>query len=126
MSSVSVDASGQRAIQTTINDPARTHASIPTKGDDDLQITVGGVGEISVLVPVGGDEEHGPKLKLVKMKDGREAIYLKINGYLSATAYKGGSGWPHATISARAGVESGVEEELGTIAVAGLFAPAAL
>lgn len=107
MSSISLDASGQRGITNTINDPARTFSSIQTKGDDDLSVYVGNAGEVSVALPLSA------KVKHLKDKNGNETYYLKLDGFLNATIYNGrhkdGSAtgpFPHATVRAIKDIEN--------------------
>jgi hypothetical protein len=48
MSSHTLDLSGQRQTQITLNDPATTRFWVPAKPDDDLRIIVGGVRELRI------------------------------------------------------------------------------
>jgi len=94
MSSVSVDASGQRALTTEVGGQHRTYASMPTKNEDDLSVNIGGCGELSVVVAASAVVK---KLK----KGDTEYLVLKLQGGLQVSAAHQEGMWPHASISVR-------------------------
>lgn len=69
MSSVRISVSGQRALSTTIGDPASTTASMPTKVDDNIFLSMGSLPETQFILPLAA------RLERVKFRD---AEYLRI------------------------------------------------
>jgi hypothetical protein len=51
MSSISIDASGARSLQVTLNDPETTKAWMPSKAGDDAQVVISGTGELRLELP---------------------------------------------------------------------------
>lgn len=51
MSTHTLDASGQRTLTTSINDPARTTATVSAKQGDDAVVTLGAYERVEVVVP---------------------------------------------------------------------------
>jgi hypothetical protein len=51
MSSVRLSVSGQRSLTTTLNDPASTAATMPTKADDKMHLQIGNANEIRFVLP---------------------------------------------------------------------------
>ena len=101
MSSVRASCSGQRALSTTIGDPASTTASMPTKADDNIHISTGGMPEMSFMLPTAA------RLERVKYRDSE---YLRVvipkGSGLSIMAIQErdaagevvGSAWPHVNV----------------------------
>jgi hypothetical protein len=53
-----LDVSGQRALTTTINDPARTAAQVNAKQGDDVRFQVGAAREVRIGFPAGAKVER--------------------------------------------------------------------
>lgn len=94
MSTISIDASGQRGLTMNLNEPSRTFASIPTKSDDDLNVSVGNAGEISISVPATAP------VKRLKKGD-QEFLVVKLQSYASLSVRAPDSGNAHCSVSAR-------------------------
>lgn len=104
MSSISLDVSGQRGLSSTINDPARTYASVPSKPGDSATIQLGSFDEIKAYLP------KTAKFQLVRMprEDGGfdEFFRLVVPGnslQLSCQAKdeENVGVWPHVAVSVR-------------------------
>lgn len=103
MSTVSLDASGARALTSTVNDPARTAASIPTKRGDSININGGSYTEARMVLPATARIE---RREYVTVRDEKE-----IKTTYHVLVVPGGSGgvflrasenaWPHLTVSVK-------------------------
>lgn len=137
MSSVSVSGSGQRSLSLTMNDEARTGASMPTRQGDVVTFAVGGHnGELQLVIHPGSRLE-----RIENPKDPEQVYYrLSIPGGVSGARYVRAEGledeatdpWPHASLDVRKNPEPGYThnwpaEHVGTIAdvVAAAAAPPA-
>lgn len=123
MSSVHIDGSGARPLTFTMNDSARTSAQFSTKPDDDLSVQVGGE---------NGQLEFVTLARLVTLEqldaDGYEPgtfVRLTVDGRLHGRFTKidpEKHGWPHATISARKGIDQPSISGLTAVRPAGSLA----
>lgn len=109
MSSVSVSASGARSLTTTVNDPARTAASMPTKAGDCLSVSTGSLGECRVTLPAsayiekrvsvhqdqdgkGGTKERVQESWQIVFPHGLGSMFLRATSDTS---------WPHLSVDVR-------------------------
>src|SRR3954469_14390221 len=101
MSSFSVDASGSRALTSTINDQQRTAAQVPSKMGDHVNVQLGSFEEIHIVVPTSA------RLERRKAKDGTsEYLVLVAPGSLAIHARAGESSWPHGWLYAGKHIEA--------------------
>src|SRR4051794_39117141 len=100
MSSVSISASGARALSTTTNDPARTFASMPTTSEDVIGLQSGGYGEATFLL-------IADRVELEQIRKSDVAYVRVTTSFLSGLQLrptdKPGGGWPHASLDVRKG-----------------------
>lgn len=109
MSSVSMSASGARSLTTTVNDPARTAASMPTKAGDCIQVSTGSLGECRLSLPPSARIEkrvtilHDDDGKGGKKERVQESWQLVIPNGLGAMFLRASSdtAWPHLSIDVR-------------------------
>lgn len=104
MSSVSLSASGSRSLSTTINDPAATRASMPTKTGDGIGISGGSFEEVRILLPASARIER----IVQSSSDGKGGdrtmdswqIVFPASG-LTAFARPTETSWPHLSVDVR-------------------------
>lgn len=106
MSSHHVSVSGSRALSTTVNDPARTSAQMPSKQGDLANVTIQSFREIDLVLPA-----KGVTVERFKDEDGSVVQVLKVKipeGYnenalvgLTVEALPGKTGYPHTSVSVR-------------------------
>ena len=113
MSSISMSASGARSLSTTVNDPARTSASIPTKTGDCISVSTGSLGECRLSLPPSARIERRitKGTTSVRQQDGtfkdepveRESWQLVIPNGLGAMFLRANSdtAWPHLSVDVR-------------------------
>lgn len=82
MSTHNLDLSGQRAVTATMNDPARTAVSTPSKQGDDVAITVSGCREIRVLIPPGARIERREYVTRAMVRDNNNVPVKKDGEYV--------------------------------------------
>lgn len=118
MSTHTLDASGQRALTSTINDPARTGATVNAKQGDDAVVTLGNYGRVEVLVPttpgavklvkrvratrVAKRDDKGEYVRddnrQIIYEDGfEESFVLVFTSYFSLSAHTDDPATPHST-----------------------------
>jgi hypothetical protein len=104
MSSLSLSVSGARPLSTTVNDPSRTAASMPTKPGDMLSISMGTVREARIVLPAANVRverykgEDGAIVQVLVMETNPEHVHASLSVSLEALP---GSGHPHGSINAR-------------------------
>lgn len=97
MSSISIDGSGSRALSLTVNDQQRTHAQMPSRTDDNVNVQVT-ARETRVIIPLGS--------RLERIKSGNtEMLRLVVPGGISVfgdSEEKEGTAvtWPHVFVYA--------------------------
>lgn len=109
MSSVTLSASGARSLSTTINDPAATRASMPTKAGDSIYVSAGSLGECRILLPPSARIEK--RVAILNDTDGKggtkerrqESWHLVMPHGFAGMFCKPASdtAWPHMSMDVR-------------------------
>lgn len=80
MSTHVLDLSGQRALNLTINDPARTGASCSAKAGDDVGLMVGGAKEVRISLPPNVKIQRREYVTKTVMRDEKNNIMKDEDG----------------------------------------------
>lgn len=110
MSSHALSVSGQRPLSSTVNDPARTAASMSSKPGDMAHVYLSAFREFHILLP-----SEGVEVERFKNEDGTIIQVLKVRGRLSpdgeriqgialqldARPVDEGHGYPHTSVNVR-------------------------
>lgn len=107
MSSFSVDVSGGRAVTATLNDPARTAVSMPSKGGDHANVQLGSFEKIEIILPLNARVER----RRTSGENPSEYVVLSVPASASMTVHcrASESGWPHGWINAGKHVQAFTE-----------------
>lgn len=102
MSTFSVNASGNRAVTFTINDPQATSVTVPSKMGDHARVDFNGFDEARIVLPMSARLE----LRQTKPKEGddpsRQAgtyLVLVIPGGFTAFGSALETNWPHGWVT---------------------------
>lgn len=104
MSSAQLSASGARSLTSTVNDPAVTRASMPTKGGDSISVTVGSVEEFRMVLPATTRIEKREYVSTRQVdgeqKEVKTTYHVLVVPSSSVTAFlrAGETMWPHITV----------------------------